>query len=55
MEKVASTVLFPCKYSSGGCVMTLLHTEKVIELRMHMYIITQQIFYYWSIDVELFH
>eukprot|EP00088_Acartia_fossae_P051594 TRINITY_DN5797_c0_g1_i2.p1 TRINITY_DN5797_c0_g1~~TRINITY_DN5797_c0_g1_i2.p1 ORF type:complete len:309 (+),score=51.95 TRINITY_DN5797_c0_g1_i2:257-1183(+) len=29
MEKVASTVLFPCKYSSGGCSMTLLHTEKV--------------------------
>lgn len=29
MEKVASTVLFPCKYSSGGCGMTLLHTEKV--------------------------
>ena len=29
MEKVASTVLFPCKYSSGGCVITLLHTEKV--------------------------
>ncbi|XP_023349791.1 E3 ubiquitin-protein ligase SIAH1 isoform X3 [Eurytemora carolleeae] len=29
MEKVASTVLFPCKYSSGGCVITLLHTEKI--------------------------
>ena len=29
MEKVASTVMFPCKYSSGGCGLTLLHTEKV--------------------------
>lgn len=29
MEKVASTVMFPCKYSSGGCGLSLLHTEKV--------------------------
>ena len=29
MEKVASTVMFPCKYSNSGCPMTLLHTEKV--------------------------
>jgi hypothetical protein len=29
MEKVASTVMFPCKYSSGGCIISLLHTEKV--------------------------
>ena len=28
--KVASTVMFPCKYSSGGCTVSLLHTEKVI-------------------------
>lgn len=28
MEKVASTVLFPCKYASGGCTLTLLHTDK---------------------------
>lgn len=28
MEKVASTVLFPCKYSSSGCSMSLLHTQK---------------------------
>ena len=31
MEKVASTVMFPCKYSSGGCSASLLHTEKVRE------------------------
>ena len=29
MEKVASTVMFPCKYSSGGCAAQLLHTDKV--------------------------
>ena len=29
MEKVASTVMFPCKYSSGGCGAQLLHTDKV--------------------------
>ena len=28
MEKVATTVMFPCKYSSSGCPVTLLHTEK---------------------------
>ncbi|KAG8264659.1 E3 ubiquitin-protein ligase siah1b [Homalodisca vitripennis] len=28
MEKVASTVLFPCKYSTSGCTMSLLHTLK---------------------------
>lgn len=29
LEKIANTVLFPCKYSSSGCPMTMLHTEKV--------------------------
>ena len=29
MEKVASTVMFPCKYTIGGCGMSLLHTDKV--------------------------
>lgn len=29
MEKVASTVMFPCKYSSSGCGASLLHTEKL--------------------------
>jgi hypothetical protein len=29
MEKVASTVMFPCKYSSSGCPVSLLHSEKV--------------------------
>ena len=28
MEKVASTVMFPCRYSGSGCVASLLHTEK---------------------------
>lgn len=28
MEKVASTVMFPCKYASGGCSVTLLHHDK---------------------------
>ncbi|XP_073998815.1 E3 ubiquitin-protein ligase SIAH1-like isoform X2 [Rhodnius prolixus] len=28
MEKVASTVMFLCKYSTSGCSMSLLHTEK---------------------------
>jgi len=28
MEKVANTVVFPCKYSGTGCGMLLLHTEK---------------------------
>lgn len=28
MEKVASTVMFPCKYSNSGCPATLLHTDK---------------------------
>ena len=28
MEKVAVTVSFPCKYSSSGCQVTLIHTEK---------------------------
>lgn len=28
MEKVASTVMFPCKYSSSGCLVTLLHSSK---------------------------
>jgi hypothetical protein len=34
MEKVASTVMFPCKYSSGGCIISLLHTEKVSAIRV---------------------
>ncbi len=29
MEKVASTVVFPCKYSANGCPALLLHTEKI--------------------------
>uniref|UniRef100_A0A8C5P2E7 E3 ubiquitin-protein ligase n=1 Tax=Jaculus jaculus TaxID=51337 RepID=A0A8C5P2E7_JACJA len=28
MEKVAHSVLFPCKYASSGCEITLPHTEK---------------------------
>jgi len=28
MEKVASTVLFPCKYATSGCLSAMLHTEK---------------------------
>ena len=28
MEKVASSVQFPCKYCSSGCTVTLPHTEK---------------------------
>lgn len=28
MEKVASSVLFPCKYATIGCVAVLHHTEK---------------------------
>ncbi|XP_014675052.1 PREDICTED: E3 ubiquitin-protein ligase SIAH1-like isoform X2 [Priapulus caudatus] len=28
MEKVASSVMFPCKYQSSGCTVSLLHTEK---------------------------
>lgn len=28
MEKVASTVMFPCKYASSGCSVTLLHHDK---------------------------
>ena len=28
MEKVASTVMFPCRYQSSGCSLSLLHTDK---------------------------
>ncbi|XP_038072512.1 E3 ubiquitin-protein ligase SIAH1A isoform X1 [Patiria miniata] len=28
MEKVAQTVMFPCKYSSSGCMATMSYTEK---------------------------
>ncbi|GLG93643.1 E3 ubiquitin-protein ligase sina [Gryllus bimaculatus] len=28
MEKVAGTVMFPCKYSTTGCNVSVLHTEK---------------------------
>lgn len=28
MEKVASTVMFPCKYQASGCSVSLIHTEK---------------------------
>lgn len=28
MEKVANSVLFPCKYASSGCEITLPHTDK---------------------------
>lgn len=29
MEKLAMTMMFPCKYSSSGCTETLMHTNKV--------------------------
>ncbi len=29
LEKIANTVMFPCKYSSTGCPLTLVHTDKV--------------------------
>ncbi|CAB3365773.1 Hypothetical predicted protein [Cloeon dipterum] len=29
MERVAMTVMFPCKYASMGCELTLSHTDKV--------------------------
>ncbi|PIK34836.1 putative E3 ubiquitin-protein ligase SIAH1 isoform X2 [Apostichopus japonicus] len=28
MEKVAQTVMFPCKYASVGCIQTMSYTEK---------------------------
>jgi E3 ubiquitin-protein ligase SIAH1 len=28
MEQTATTVMFPCKYSTSGCAVSLLHTEK---------------------------
>ena len=28
MEKVAQTVMFPCKYSGSGCMATMSYTEK---------------------------
>lgn len=28
MDKVASTVYFPCKFSTSGCQVTMLHTDK---------------------------
>jgi len=28
MEKVASSVLFPCRYVSNGCNATMAHTDK---------------------------
>ena len=28
MEKVASNVMFPCKYSTSGCAVALMHTDK---------------------------
>lgn len=28
MEKVASTVFFPCKFSTSGCQASMLHTDK---------------------------
>jgi E3 ubiquitin-protein ligase SIAH1 len=28
MEQIATTVMFPCKYSTSSCVVSLLHTEK---------------------------
>ncbi|UYV67358.1 SIAH2 [Cordylochernes scorpioides] len=28
MEKLASTVMFPCKYSSSGCTLHLVHSDK---------------------------
>lgn len=29
LEKIANTVLFPCKYASTGCPLQLVHTDKV--------------------------
>lgn len=29
MEKLATTMMFPCKYSSSGCAASLLYTEKL--------------------------
>ena len=29
MEKLASTMMFPCKYSSSGCPASLTHTDKI--------------------------
>lgn len=28
MEKLATTMMFPCKYSSSGCTATLIYTDK---------------------------
>jgi E3 ubiquitin-protein ligase SIAH1 len=29
MEKVADTILFPCKYQTNGCVLNLMHKHKL--------------------------
>ena len=29
MEKVADTILFPCKYQNNGCTLTLIHKTKL--------------------------
>lgn len=29
MEKLATTMMFPCKYSSSGCPASLTHTDKI--------------------------
>ena len=49
MEKVASQVMFPCKYSNSGCPITLQHTDKtdheeICEFRYNtiLYIISRE-------------
>jgi hypothetical protein len=29
MEKVADTILFPCKYQTNGCLLNLMHKHKL--------------------------
>lgn len=29
MEKVADTILFPCKYQTNGCLLNLIHKNKL--------------------------
>jgi hypothetical protein len=29
MEKVADTILFPCKYQTNGCLLSLMHKHKL--------------------------
>jgi E3 ubiquitin-protein ligase SIAH1 len=29
MEKVADTIVFPCKYQTNGCLLSLMHKHKL--------------------------